>query len=138
VRVAEARVGCVVKDRADAIVEDLTVVRSETAVALYEKKPSFGPARARFRNLVAVDVGAFAILDDGVEARFEDAVRIGDAEPPMRRFDGVENAVRPGLAALPPDALFTLAAAARAADASSPGPAALGSLTGSRAGAGEP
>ena len=116
VRVSGARIGCAVKDRADARVERFTVARSKTAVALYTKKPSYGPSRATFSELVAVDVGAFAILDHGAEVRFEDAVRIGDAEPPMRSFAGVQNVVRPGLASLSLDELFAVAARSRAAE----------------------
>jgi hypothetical protein len=116
VRVSGARIGCAVKDRADARVDRFTVARSRTAIALYTKKPSYGPPRALFRRLVAVDVGAFAILDHGAEVRFEDAVRIGEAAPPMRPFAGVENAVRPGLAALSLDELFAVAARTRAAE----------------------
>jgi hypothetical protein len=114
VEVSGARIGCAVKDRADARVDRLTVARSAAAVALYTKKPSFGPSRAAFTQLVAVDVGAFAILDHGSQVRFEDAVRIGDAEPPMREFAGVENVLHPGLAALPLRKLHALAAQARA------------------------
>jgi hypothetical protein len=113
VQVSGARIGCAVKDGADAKVERFTVARSKTAVALYTKKPSYGPSRATFTGLVAVDVGAFAILDHGAEARFEDAVRIGEAEPVMRRFAGVENRVGPGVAGLPLEELFEAAARAR-------------------------
>jgi hypothetical protein len=116
VRVNGANIGCAVKDRADARVERLTVVRSKTAIALYTKKPSYGPSRATFSGLVAVDVGAFAILDHGAEVRFEDAVHVGEAEPPMRPFAGVENVVRPGLAALSLDELFAVAARSRSAE----------------------
>ncbi len=126
VRVSGARIGCAVKDRADARVDRFTVVRSKTAIALYTKKPSYGPSRATFTQLVAVDVGAFAILDHGAEVRFEDALRIGEAEPPMRRFAGVENVVRPGLAALSLDELFAVAARTRSAErGSEPGLARL-------------
>jgi hypothetical protein len=116
VQVSGANIGCAVKDRADARVDRFTVARSNTAIALYTKKPSFGPSRATFSQLVAVDVGAFAILDHGVEVRFEDAVRIGDAAPAMRPFAGVENVVRPGLAALSLDELFAVAARTRSAE----------------------
>jgi hypothetical protein len=116
VQVSGAKIGCAVKDEADARVERLTVARSATAVALYTKKPSFAPARALFRELVAADVGAFAILDHATEVRFEGAVRIGDASPAMREFAGVANAVRPGLAALPLEELFAVADRTRAAE----------------------
>jgi hypothetical protein len=115
VQVSGARIGCAVKDRADADVLGLSVARSRTAVALYTKKPSYGPSRALFRELVAVDVGAFAILDHRADARFEDVVRLGPAEPPMRAFAGVRNVVLPGLAELPGEALFAEAERTRAA-----------------------
>ncbi len=116
VQVSGARIGCAVKDRANARVDRFTVARSKTAIALYTKKPSYGPSRATFTQLVAIDVGAFAILDHGAQVRFEDAVRIGEAEPPMRRFAGLENVVRPGVAALPLEELFEVAARERSAD----------------------
>jgi hypothetical protein len=113
VRVSGAKIGCAVKDAADARVERLTVARSATAIALYTKKPSFRPSRAVFRQLVAADVGAFAILDHGAEVHFEGAVRVGDAIPEMRPFAGVRNRVRPGLAALTLEEVFALATRAR-------------------------
>jgi hypothetical protein len=109
VQVSGANIGCAVKDKADARVERFTVARSKTAIALYTKKPSFGPSRATFTQLVAVDVSAFAIIDHGSEVRFEDAVRVGDSSPPMRSFPGVENVVQPGLAELPLERLFAVA-----------------------------
>jgi hypothetical protein len=111
VQVSGAKIGCAIKDRADARIDRFTVVRSDVALALYTKKPSFGPSRATFTQLVAADVGAFAILDHGSEVRFEDAVRVGDATPAMRSFDGVENVVQPGIAALSLDKVLAAAAA---------------------------
>ena len=113
VQVSGARIGCAVKDQADARVERFTVARSKTAVALYTKKPSLGPPRATFAQLVAVDVDAFAILDHGVQARFEDALRIGEAEPRMSSFPGVQNLVRAGIAGLRLEELFEVAARVR-------------------------
>ena len=123
VQVSGAKIGCAIKDRSAASVDRLTVARAQTAVALYTKKPSYGPSRATFTRLVALDVGAFAILDHGTEVRFEDAVRIGDVEPPMRDFAGVENVVRPGLAEQTLEALFALAERTRVAQRpAQPGP----------------
>jgi hypothetical protein len=112
-RIVGARTGCAVKDATDALVEDLTVVRSRTAVSLYTKKPSFDPPQATFRGLVAVDVEGFAIVDHGAEATFVDAVRVGGPDGPMRPFEGVANERREGLAALDSEALLTVAEAAR-------------------------
>jgi hypothetical protein len=120
VEVSGAKIGCAIKDRADVRIDRFTVARSKVAIALYTKKPSFGPSRATFTQLVAVDVGAFAILDHGSEARFEDALRVGDASPPMRSFEGVENVVQPGLAALSLDKLLRIAAARSAERMASP------------------
>ena len=124
VRVSGANIGCAIKDRADARIDRFTVARSNVAIALYTKKPSFGPSRATFTQLVAADVGAFAILDHGSQVRFEDAVRIGDAKPPMRSFEGVENVVQPGLAALPLEEVLAVAAARSAQRPSPPAVAA--------------
>jgi len=120
VQVSGARIGCAIKDKADARVDRFTVARSKVAIAMYMKKPSFGPSRATFTQLVAADVGAFAILDHGSEVRFEDAVRVGDVSPPMRSFDGVENVVQPGIASLSLDKVLAAAAARSEAFAPSP------------------
>jgi hypothetical protein len=120
VQVSGAKIGCAVKDKADARVDRFTVARSKIAIAMYTKKPSFGPSRATFTQFVAADVGAFAILDHGSEVRFEDAVRVGDASPPMRSFLGVDNVVQPGIASLSLEKVLAAAAARSEAFAPSP------------------
>ncbi|MCI0585494.1 MAG: hypothetical protein L0323_01480 [Planctomycetes bacterium] len=114
-RVSEARAGCAVKDGTDAVIEDLTVTRSRSAVELYVKKPGFEPPHATFRRLVAVDVEGLAVVDHRAEATFEDAVRVGGPERPMRPFAGTRNEVREGLSGLRPDALLSLAEEIRSA-----------------------
>ncbi len=134
VEVSGANIGCAIKDKSDARVDRFTVARSNIALALYTKKPSFGPSRAIFTQLVAADVGAFAILDHGSEVRFEDAVRIGDTSPPMRSFAGVVNVVEPGLAELPLERLLAVAASRSAQRSSTPAVAASPETSGAPAG----
>ncbi len=124
VRVVDVNVGCAVKDLTDAVVERLTVVRANTAVAVYTKKISFGPARGEFRELVAVDVAGLAVVDVDNEAVFEDGIRIGSGDPRMRAQAGIENRVEPGLAARSSDELLELAERSRLRQAA-PGPAAV-------------
>jgi hypothetical protein len=119
VEVVGANTGCAVKDRSDALVEDLTVVRADTAVALYTKKPSFGPSRARFDGLTAVDVEGLTIVDAGSEVRFRRAVRIGADTSRMRAFEGVRNLTRPGLEEMTVEELLALAERSRGGMAAS-------------------
>ena len=119
VRVVDVNVGCAVKDLTDAVVERLTVVRANTAVAVYTKKISFGPARGEFRELVAIDVGGLAVVDVDNEAVFVDGIRIGSEEPPMRARAGIESRVEPGLAARSSDELLELAERSRLHQAAS-------------------
>ncbi len=106
ITVVGAHTGIAVKDRSAARIERLTILRADTAVALYVKKDSFGPSRALFRDLVAVDVGAMEIVDEGCEVVFENAVRFGASAQDMRSFEGVRNTVDPGVAQLAPDQLL--------------------------------
>jgi hypothetical protein len=98
-----------VKDRSDARFEGLTIVRADTAVALYVKKESFGPSRAHFRGLRVLDTPALAVLDQGCEARFEDALRLGASAEEMHAFEGVQNEVVAGLNDLAVPELLSLA-----------------------------
>ena len=103
--VVGARTGCVVKDQSDAVIENLTLVRPTTAVALYVKKRGFMPPHARFSGLVVVDAGAMAIVDQGSRMELDGAVRVGSSAGDMRPFDGLSNVVEPDLAATSDEAL---------------------------------
>jgi hypothetical protein len=108
VTVIGPRTGVAVKDKSEARFERLTIVRADTAVALYVKKPSFGPSKALFRDLVVLDSDAFAVLDAGCQATFEGARRLGTGD--MRPFAGVTNVEVPGIDALALEELLALAA----------------------------
>ncbi len=95
VTVIGAHTGVAVKDRSDARFERLTIVRADTAVALYVKKSSFGPSQALFRDLLVLDSDAMLVLDQGCEALFEGARRLGTDS--MHSFAGVTNGVTSGV-----------------------------------------
>ena len=97
VTVIGAHTGVAVKDGSDARLERLTIVRADTAVALYIKKAAFGPSRALFRDLRVLDTPAMAVVDQDCEATFEYARRLGSDPALMRPFAGVENQVVPGI-----------------------------------------
>jgi hypothetical protein len=99
--------GVAVKDRSDARFERLTIVRADTAVAQYVKKPSFGPSKALFRDLLVLDSEAMLVLDQGCAARFEGARRLGGG--PMRSFAGVTNVEHRGIEDLDLEELLELA-----------------------------
>jgi hypothetical protein len=98
VSVIGAHTGVAVKDRSDARFERLTIVRADTALALYVKKPSFGPSQALFRDLLVLDSDAMAVLDQGCAATFAGARRLGTGR--LRPFEGVTNVEEPGLGEL--------------------------------------
>jgi hypothetical protein len=104
-----AHTGVAVKDGSNARFERLSVVRADTALALYVKKGSLGPSRAHFSELRVVDTPAMAVLDQDCAARFEDGVRLGANGRGMRTFDGVRNEVVAGLDELDLDELLALA-----------------------------
>lgn len=99
--------GVAIKDKSDARFERLTIVRADTAIAQYVKKPSFGPSKARFRDLVVLDSDAMLVLDRGCEATFEGARRLGTGE--LSSFEGVTNVQQRGVDELTVDELLALA-----------------------------
>ena len=94
-RVFEAFTGCAVKDLSDVQADRLTVAHASAALALYVKKRSFGVPRAMFRELVAIDVKGFAVVDDGATLELDRAARVGEAEPPSAGRLAVTRVVEP-------------------------------------------
>jgi hypothetical protein len=100
--------GVAIKDKSVARFERLTIVRADIAVAQYVKKQSFGPSRASFHGLRVLDTPAMLVQDQGCEASFEDALRLGPATPEMRTFEGLRNEVVPGIGAMALEDLLAL------------------------------
>ena len=57
-RIRDGRTGIAVKDRSDGDIDDTVLERLEVGVALYVKKPTFGPSRARIGRLSTRQVGS--------------------------------------------------------------------------------
>ncbi|MCZ6779202.1 MAG: hypothetical protein O7F16_09560 [Acidobacteria bacterium] len=105
-RVFDVSVGCAVKDLSDAHVDGLIIVRADVGVAVYTKKTTFGPARATFTGLTAVDIDGMAVVDIDNEVEFVDAIRVGHPGAVMRDFPGVQNRIESGLAGMTDDEIL--------------------------------
>jgi hypothetical protein len=89
--------GVAVKDKSDAHLSDVVIVRADTALALYVKKPGFGPSRAHFEDLVVLDTPAFAVIDQGCELELDGARRLSTSARGLRSFTGLADELVPGL-----------------------------------------
>jgi hypothetical protein len=114
ITVIGARTGVAIKDRSDASIQGLTVVRCDTAFFLYVKKPSFGPSRARIEDLMVLDSPALAVIDHGCRLELAGALRLGPDAAGLRPFEGLVSSVEPGIGALDEAALLELARNRRA------------------------